>query len=74
MTLTTVAGPFQTRVEAEETARTLGNQYSAFGKHRVDIEGFTLDESDWFVEHDDSIQPDRIFGYDVAQFMAKQYR
>jgi hypothetical protein len=74
MTIYTVAGPFATKAEAEETARVLGNQYSAFGKHRVDEEGYTLDECDWFVEQDTSIVSNRIFGYGAAEFMAKQYR
>jgi hypothetical protein len=75
MTITTVAGPFKTRQEAIDTAKFLGNQSSVFGKYKTDAEGYTSDEyAEWFVECDDSIQPDRIFGYDAAEFMARQYR
>jgi hypothetical protein len=70
-----VAGPFKTRAEAEETASYLGNaQHSVYGNAHVDAEGYTLDTCDWFVERDDTIVPDRIFGYDTQAFLAKQYR
>lgn len=74
MTVRTVAGPFATKAEAEETARTLGNQFSAFGKAQLDAEGYTLDTCDWFVEQDTSIVSNKIFGHDAAAFMARQYR
>jgi len=74
MSTKTVAGPFKTRKEAEETAKALGVQFSAFGIYRKDADGYTLDECDWYVEKDESIMPDKLFGYDVAQFMSKQYK
>lgn len=73
MTITTVAGPFKTREEAEDTAKSLGSQYSVFGMHRKDADGYTLDACDWFVELDDSIVSNKIFGYDAAAFLARQY-
>lgn len=73
MALQTVAGPFSKQA-AEDTARTLGNQYSVYGVERKDAEGYGIDEYDYFIERDDSIMPDRIFGYDVNVLLAKQYR
>lgn len=63
-----------TKSEAQDTARQLGSQYSAYGVNRKDSEGYTTDEEDWFVEFDDSIMPNKIFGYPIAELMAKQYR
>jgi len=74
MAVKTVAGPFRTNKEAQDTAASLGAQFSAFGVHRQDAEGFTLDECDYFVEMDDSIMPTRIFGYETSALLAKQYR
>lgn len=73
MALQTVAGPFSKQA-AEDTARALGNQYSVYGIERKDAEGYGIDEYDYFIERDDSIMPDRIFGYDVNVLLAKQYR
>lgn len=73
MTTITVAGPFN-KEEAQATARSLGAQFTAFGVHRKDEEGFTTDECDWFVERDDTIPADRLFGYEVGAFLAKQYK
>lgn len=73
MTVRTVAGPF-TKQAAEETARSLGRQFSVYGVERKDADGYGTGESDYFVEQDDSITPDRIFGYATAELLAKQYR
>jgi hypothetical protein len=66
-----------TRLEARETARQLGPQYSAYGMNVNDTDG-CLDEiateQNWYVEFDDSILPDRIFGYPMAKLVAKQYK
>lgn len=72
MALQTIAGPFS-KQDAEDTARALGNQYSTYGVERKDAEGYGTDSYDYYVERDDSIIPDRIFGYDVNVLMAKQY-
>lgn len=63
-----------TKQQAMDTAKQLGPQYSAYGVSRKDRDGYTTEEEDWFVEYDDSIMPDRIFGYPIAELMAKQYR
>jgi hypothetical protein len=60
--------------EAIETAKQLGNQYSAYGVNKVDANGYETGESDWFVEMDDTMQPDKIFGYDATEFLARQYK
>lgn len=73
MALQTIAGPFS-KQGAEDTARALGNQYSTYSIERKDDEGYGTDIHDYFVERDDSIIPDRIFGYDAKQFMARQYK
>ena len=73
MALQTVAGPFD-KQSAEDTARALGNQYSVYSVERKDAEGYGTDVYDYYVERDDSIMPDRLFGYDVGVLMAKQYR
>ena len=73
MALQTVAGPFDKQA-AEDTARALGNQFSVYGVERKDAEGYGINEYDYYVERDDSIIPDRIFGYDAKQFMARQYK
>ena len=70
---TVVAGPFD-KQDAEDTARALGIQYSVYGVERKDSEGYGTDEYDYFVERDDSIMPDKLFGYDVNVLLAKQYR
>jgi hypothetical protein len=63
-----------TKQEAIETAKQLGKQFSAFGVSRKDADGYETDESDWFVEQDDSIESDKIFGYDAKEFLAKQFK
>lgn len=73
MALQTIAGPFSKQA-ADDTARYLGCQYSVYSIERKDDEGYGIDEYDYFVERDDSIIPDRIFGYDVGVLIAKQYR
>ena len=73
MTVKTISKAM-TRQEAMETAKQLGPQYSAYAVSRKDSDGYTTDEDDWFVEFDDSITPSRIFGYPIAELMAKQYR
>lgn len=70
-----VAGPFDSKDKAEETARYLGLQnHSAFGRAKTDEDGFTVDEYDWFVERDTQAMPDKCFGYSFSDLMNKQYR
>ena len=73
MTVKTISKAM-TKQEAMYTARQLGPQYSAYGVSRKDSDGYTTDEDDWFVEFDDSIMPDRIFGYPINELLAKQYK
>ena len=73
MTVKTVAGPF-TESAAKETAKSLGNQFSVYARAIVDAEGYDTDGRTYWVEQDDSIVADRIFGHPTAQLMAKQYR
>ena len=73
MTVKTITNAM-TKQEAEDTAKQLGPQYSAYGVSRKDSNGYTTDEDDWFVEFDDSIMPDRIFGYPIHELLAKQYK
>ncbi len=72
--LKTIAGPFQCRKQAEETANAIGANCSVFGTHKTDSEGFCTEECDWYVEQDDSIFSGTLFGYEASQFMAKQYK
>ena len=74
MAVTTVAGPFKTRGEAEDTAKALGNQFTPYGTHIKDAEGYTTDDCLYYVEKDDSIAPSTIFGYDAKEFMARQHK
>ena len=74
MTVTIVVGPLKTRSEADDTARTLGNQYSVYAVYKKDADGYTTDEQEFFVERDDTIASDRIFGYDAAEFLRRQYK
>ena len=73
MSIRTIGGPW-TKAQADDTASALGRQYSVYGKERTDAEGFGTGEYDYFVEMDDSIQPDRIFGYKPEDLLAKQRR
>lgn len=72
MTRKTVAGPFS-KEAAYETAEALGNQYTVYSAERKDQEGYGTDEHDYYIEHDDKIIPDRIFGYCAKEFMARQF-
>ncbi len=74
MTVKTIAGPFKTRQEAEETAKALGFDCSAFGVAHTDADGYTLDTCDWFVERDDTLSSGKLFGYDAVAFMRRQYK
>lgn len=74
MTVTTVAGPFKTQDEAKQTAEALGNQFTPYGVHIKDAEGYTTDDCLYYVEKDDSIASSTIFGYDTKEFMARQYK
>lgn len=74
MTIKTIAGPFYTRDEAEETAKAIGYNCSAYGRHKTCAEGYTLDDCDWFVEQDDSLDSGKLFGYDTKEFLQKQYK
>ena len=73
MAIKTIAGPFD-RKSAEDTAKAIGLNCSAYGIERTDNEGYGTGEYDWFVEQDDSIPSGKLFGYDADAFMAKQFR
>ena len=74
MAVKTIAGPFKTRHDAEETAKAIGANCTAYGVAHTDAEGDTLDPCDWFVERDDTISSGKLFGYDAAEFMRRQYK
>lgn len=74
MTVKTIAGPFKTRHDAEETAKAIGANCTAYGVAHTDADGYTLDTCDWFVERDDTISSGKLFGYDAAEFMRRQYK
>ena len=73
MTINTIAGPF-TKEAAYETAAALGNQYTVYSVERKDKDGYGIDEHDYYIDHDDKIIPDRIFGYNAQELMARQYK
>ena len=70
----TIAGPFNTRQIAEETAKAIGLNCSVYGIHKTDSDGYTLDECNWFVEQDDTVFSGKLFGYDANEFMRRQYK
>lgn len=74
MTTKTIAGPFKTAQEARDTASFIGRNCTAYSVERKDAEGYGTNEYDHWVEQDDSIPTGKLFGYDTAAFMAKQYR
>ena len=74
MSFITVVGPLKSEAEAQDTASSLGNQYSAYSRTLKDSEGYDTEERQWFVEQDTSITPSKLFGSDVKQFMARQYK
>lgn len=75
MAIYLVAGPFKDRAEAERTAAYLGDKnHSVYGVHLKDKDGYVSEECDYFVERDDAIVPERLFGYDAQELLAKQYR
>ena len=70
----TIAGPWS-KAEAQETAKELGRQYTAFGELVNDADGYADDAAsdlNWFIERDDSILPERIFGLTWEEIVAKQ--
>jgi len=70
----TVAGPFSKK-EARDTASDLGRQYCAFGINVNDADGYIDDTetaNNWYVEMDDSIPAERLFGYTFEEIMKKQ--
>lgn len=74
MPVVTVAGPFA-EAEARSTAAALGEKnHSAFSRYKTDADGFLTDEKEWFVERDESVVPDSIFGYDWKLIERKQQR
>lgn len=74
MTLQTIAGPFS-KQDAEDTARALGSKnHSVYGIEQKDADGYGTDVYDYYVERDNSIIPDKIFGYDVDRLLTKQYK
>jgi len=75
MALVTVVGPLNSEADAHATAACLGSaQHSVFSREVTDADGYGTGEHQWFVERDDSIVPDRIFGYAWADIQAKQQR
>jgi hypothetical protein len=74
MSLITVVGPLKSEAEAQDTAASLGNQYSVCSRTLKDSKGYDTNERQWFVEQDTSLTPSKLFGYDVKQFMARQYK
>ena len=74
MTVKTIAGPFKTRKEAEDTAKAIGTNCSAYGVERKDADGYGTGIDDWYVEQDGSIFSGKLFGYDANEFIGKQYK
>lgn len=75
MALITVVGPLKTRKEAEDTAQYLGSkQHSVYSRAIKDNEGYDTDESEYYVEKDDSILPETFFGYTWNQIQKKQHK
>lgn len=74
MTIKTIAGPFKTKQEANETSQCIGNNCSVYGMAIKDAEGYDIDDCLYYVEQDDSILSGKIFGYDAAEFLRKQYK
>lgn len=69
-----VVGPLSTEAAAIETAAALGDSnHSVYSRAVKDAEGFDTDGRQWFVERLLNV-PGRIFGYDPAGFMKRQYR
>ena len=63
-----VAGPFKTEKDATETAAYLGSSnHSVFCRYKNDLEGYTTNEAEYFVERDTEAIPDRIFGMNATQ-------
>ena len=61
--------------DARQTAGALGAQYSAFGVTVNDADGYIDDMAtalNWYVEQDDSIVPDHIFGYTWESIQNRQ--
>ena len=70
----TIAGPWS-KERAQDTAKKLGAQYTAYGVQVNDCDGYVDDKAtalSWFVEHDSSITPSRIFGMSWEEIQAKQ--
>lgn len=73
-TVKTIAGPFESRAIAEETAKAIGLNCSVYGQHKTDAEGYCLDQCDWYVEQDSAKFSGKLFGYDANEFMRRQYK
>jgi len=72
----TILGPFN-KLEAIDTAKQLGRQYSAFCLQLNDADGFVDDVAsalNWFVEKDDDVIAERIFGMSWEEIKAKQQK
>lgn len=74
MTIKTIAGPFLARIEAEDTAKAIGANCSVFSVEMKDSEGYGTGEHAFYVEQNNTLPSEKIFGYDQVEFMAKQYK
>jgi hypothetical protein len=72
MTITTIAGPFITHLQARETAEYLGNDCSVYYRYSKDVDGYDTDQAIYYVERNSDIPSGKIFGYDAAEFMKRQ--
>ena len=78
--LKTIAGPFYDRKTAEDTANAIdANQCSVFYRckrteHPDGTVEYDEDCIEFFVERDDTISPAKIFGYNAADFLKRQYK
>ena len=72
--MTTIVGPLKTEWQASDTASNLGDDCSVYSRSIVDAEGYDTGERAWYVERNDEIPSNRIFGFDAAKFMRRQYR
>lgn len=69
-----IAGPFTSEQIARDTANAIGANCSVYSRAIKDADGYDTDGRTWWVEQDDTLPSGKLFGYDTAQFMAKQYK
>jgi hypothetical protein len=70
----TIAGPYNSKEIAQDTAKAIGLNCSVYAVHKTDNEGYTLDECEWFVEQDETVFSGKLFGYDPNEFIKRQYK